>query len=139
MSNAVTTTGILVKRALLASPTAFVTVAEIRKVGPGGKSRNKIPTSIHNEGVTSHVLGILDQKDPTLEINFIGTEASHMSINADIDGNIKNRWQIAFPSGITRTGDARVQALEFDDAPVDGLQGARITLSWAGPVTEVLA
>lgn len=114
----------------------FQTIAEIRNVGPGGKSRNKIETSIHNEGSESHVLGILRQKDPTLKINFVGSKASHQAIDADILGNIKNTWQIAFPSGRTRTGDAHVQQLEFDDAPVDGVEGASITLVWSGVVTE---
>jgi hypothetical protein len=114
----------------------YQTIAEIRKVGPGGKSRNKIETSIHNEGTESHVLGILRQKDPTLDINFVGTKPSHAAIDNDINLNIKNTWQIAFPSGRTRTGNAYVQELTFDDAPVDGVEGASLTITWAGVVTE---
>lgn len=115
----------------------YQVIAEITNVSPGGKARNKIETSNHNEGRESHVLGILRQKDPGLNINLIGGDASHAAINGDIDNNLKNSWQFAFPSGITRTGDARVQAFDLDDAPVDGKQGAKVTLAWAGPVTEV--
>lgn len=143
MSDARSSTGILVYRALLASPTVFVVVAEITSVGSLGKSRNKKETSTHNEGVESSVLGILRQKDPTIKVNLIG-DASQAAINADLDGNVKNQWKIAFPpiaspSGTTIIGPARVQSFDLDDAPVDGVQGATITLAWAGLATWTLA
>lgn len=116
----------------------YVTVAEITNVDPGGKSRNKIETSTHNEGKESHVLGILRQDDPTFEINLVGSNATHQDLNNDMDNNIKNTWRFEFPSGITRTGDARVQKFKLKPAPVDGVQGADLALSWAGTVTEVL-
>jgi len=136
MSNAVTSTGILVKRAPFATPTAFVTVAEITEVDPGGMTRNKIETSTHNDGSESHVLGILRQSDPTLKINYIGSDSSHINILADIINNVKNAWQILFPSGKSRTGFAFVQMFKFDVAPVDGKQGASLALTWASIVTE---
>ena len=136
MSDAVTATGILVKRALLATPTVFTTVAEITEVDPGGKSRNKVETSTHNEGTESHVLGILRQADPSFKINLVNTAASHIAIESDIDNNTKNQWQIVFPSGKSRTGPGYVQAFKLNPVPVDGKQGAMITLSWAGTVTE---
>jgi len=136
MSEAVTATGILVKRALLASPTVFTTVGEITNVGPGGMSRNKIETSSHNEGTESHVLGILRKSDPTFRINYVGSDATHVAVLADLAGNTKNQWQIAFPSGVKRTGPARVQAFMYAEATVDGLQSADVTLTWAGVVVE---
>lgn len=136
MSNAVTSTGILVKRALFATPTVFVTIAEITLVTPGGMSRNKIETSTHNDGTESHVLGILRQDDPGFSINFLGSEATHLDVLADIANNVKNAWQILFPSGKSRTGFAYVQQLKFDDAPVDGKQGAKLAITWAGVVVE---
>jgi len=122
-----------------AATTGYRTVAEIRVVGPGGKSRNEIDSSIHNEGTESKVLGMLRQKNPTLKINVVGNEPTHQTLNDDIDNNVKANWQIVFPSGITRTGDARVQQFEYDDAPMDGLQGATLAFSWAGVVTEAFA
>jgi hypothetical protein len=136
MSNAVTTTGILIKRAPFATPTAFVTIAEITEIDPGGMARNKIETSTHNDGSESHVLGLLRQMDPTFKINYVGSEATHILILADITNNVKNAWQILFPSGKTRTGFAYVQQFKFDVAPVDGKQGAALALTWAGIVTE---
>jgi hypothetical protein len=136
MSNAVTTTGILIKRALLASPTAFTTIGEITEIDPGGMSRNKIETSTHNDGSESHVLGILRQSDPTFKINYVAGDATHIAILADIVNNTKNQWQILFPSGKVRTGQAYVQQFKFDNAPVDGKQGATLAITWAGVVTE---
>lgn len=115
------------------------TVAEVSNADPGGKSRNKIDTSTHNDGSESHILGILRQDDPTFEINLVGTKASHITLNADIDNNVKASWRFMFPSGITRTGDARVQKFKLKPAPVDGVQGADLALTWAGPVVEVFA
>ena len=137
MSLATSSTGILIKRAPFGTPTAFITIGELRSVGPGGKSRNKIETSTHNDGSESHILGLLRQKDPTMKINYVGTDPSHVLLNSDIDNNVKAQWQIKFPSGVTRTGPAYVQDFTLDDAPVDGVQGASITLTWAGPVVEV--
>lgn len=136
MSSAVTTTGILIKRALFATPAVFTTIGEITEIGPGGMSRNKIETSTHNDGSESHVLGILRQEDPTFKINYVASDATHISILADIAGNIKNSWQILFPSGKSRTGFGYVQMFKFDNAPVDGKQGASLALVWAGAVTE---
>jgi hypothetical protein len=136
MSNAVATTGILIKRALFATPMVLTTIAEITDVGPGGKSRNKIETSTHNDGSESHILGILRQKDPTFKINYLGGDATHIAINDDIDNNVKNFWHVLFPSGRYRQGYGFVQNFELDDAPVDGKQGATITLTWASVVTE---
>lgn len=136
MSNAVTTTGILVKRALLATPTVFTTIGEITEIDPGSMSRNKIETSTHNDGSESHVLGILRQADPTFKINYVAAEATHIAILADIAANTKNQWQFLFPSGKVRYGAAYVQMFKFDVAPVDGKQGASIAITWAGSVSE---
>lgn len=116
----------------------FQVVAEIRSVGPGGKSRNKVPTSTHNEGSESHVLGIVRQKDPTVKINIID-DPSHEAIDDDFNANRKSDWQIAFRSGRTRTGQAYVQAIDYDEVGEDAVEGATITLAWAGTVTEARA
>jgi hypothetical protein len=136
MTNAVTSTGILVRRALFATPTNWVTIGEITEVDPGGMSRNKIETSTHNDGSESHVLGILRQADPTFKINYVASDSTHIDILSDIAGNIKNAWQILFPSSKMRTGFAFVQMFKFDVAPVDGKQGASLAITWAGTVTE---
>lgn len=136
MSNAVTTTGIAIRRAPFATPTVFTTIGELTELDPGGMSRNKIETSTHNDGSESHVLGILRQSDPTMKINYVASDATHILLLSDIANNVKNAWQILFPSGKTRTGFAYIQMFKFDAAPVDGKQGASLALTWAGIVTE---
>lgn len=128
MSNAVTATGILVKR-------ASTTIGEITQVTPPGFSRNKLESSTHNDGSESYVLGLLRQKDPSFQINYVGSDATHTSIVNDIKTNTKSVWSVVFPSGLTFSGDAYVQNFELQDAPVDAIQKANCTLSWAGPVT----
>lgn len=136
MSNAVVTTGILVKRALFATPAAFATIGEITKVNPPSYSRNKIPTTTHNDGAESNVLGILRQADATFTINFLGGDTGHQAILADILNNIKNHWGIFFPSGVTMQGDARVQLFDPVEATVDGVQQVNCGLTWAGPIVQ---
>lgn len=128
MSQALSTTGILVKR-------VGVTVAEIVSVTPTGYSRNKLESSTHNDGAESYVLGILRQKDPKFRVNYLGDDATHAQIVDDILNNTKVEWSIVLPSGVTFTADARVQQFELVDAPVDGIQQADCGLVWAELVT----
>lgn len=136
MSSALTTTGTLVKRALIASPTVFTTITEVTKATVPGFTRNKLETSTHNDGTESYQLGILRQKDGGFSINYIGADATHASVLADCLANTKNQWQFALPSGITYTGPARVQQFQLQDAGVDGIQMADVVLTWAGPVVQ---
>jgi|SRR6266850_7436764 len=121
------------------SDASFTDVAEITEVDPGGMTRNKIETSTHNEGTESHVLGILRQSDPTLKINYVAADATHIEVLEDITTNRKAYWRVKYPSGKKRTGPGYVQTFKFDAAPVDGKQGASLAITWAGPVVEIAA
>jgi Lambda phage tail tube protein, TTP len=123
MSHAVSATGILVYR-------NGVAIAEITEVNPGGEGRTKIDTSTHNNGESS-TLGLLRRADPSFKINILGGETTHNAIQSDLNNNTLNSWAIVYPSGISRSGSAYVQALIFDNVPVDAKQSATITLSWA--------
>jgi hypothetical protein len=113
----------------------FDTIAEIVTATPPGWSRAKLEASNHNEGVQSKVLGMLEQKDPTFRVNYIGSEATHQSITADIFGNVKRTWMFSFPSGISVDGPARVSNFEFADAPMNAIQQADVELVWAAAAT----
>ncbi len=117
----------------------FATIGELTEVTPGGMSRNKIETTTHNDGAESHVLGILRNSDPGMKINYVGTDATHVLVVADIVENRKANWRILFPSGVSRTGQGYVQQFMFDPATPDSKQGATLAITWAGPVTEVAA
>ena len=117
----------------------YANIAEVTEVDPQGSNRTKIPTTTHNDGAESNVLGILMNPDPTLKINFVGAAVTHLAIRSDLAGNIKNNWKFLFPSGTYRLGLAYVQSFKFDAVPVNGKQGATIAFVWAGPVTEVNA
>jgi predicted secreted protein len=128
MSQALATTGILVKR-------EGVTVAEIVSVTPPGFSRNKIETSTHNDGTESYVLGILRQKDVAFRVNYLGDDSTHEQLVDDIQNDTLAAWTVLFPSGVQFAGNARVQKFEIVDAPVDAAQQADCGLSWSGPIT----
>jgi hypothetical protein len=134
MSNAVVTTGILLKRATVEAPTVFTTVAELVSITPPGFSRNPLDTSNHNEGVETKVLGLLRQKDTPFKINWLPENPTHDTLLSDILGNVKAHWQVAFPSGTTMEADAFVQRFEPDEAPVDAVQSAMCALSWSSAI-----
>jgi hypothetical protein len=137
MSDAVSTTGILVRRSAwpLAEPPVWTTVAELVSVTPPGFSRNEIETSTHNDGTESKVLGILRQRNASFRINWLPTTTTHAQLLTDILANARAGWQVAFPSGATFTGPGRIRQLMPADAPVDAAQQADAEISWAGPVT----
>lgn len=110
---------------------AYQTIGEIKRVLPPGFSRNKIDSSIHNEGVESNVLGMLRQRDCTFDINYVGSNATHQQILADMIANRKAFWQIALPSGILYSARARVGQFNIADAPMDAIQMAACSLVWA--------
>ena len=135
MSNAVSTTGILVQRAPLPAGTAFATIAELVGVTPPSRSRNKIETSTHNDGTESNVLGIIRQGDMPFRINWLpGTEATHDILDSDFNNNTKAMWRVLFPSGTTITAQGRVSNFSPVDAPPDAAQQAEITIVWASPL-----
>lgn len=112
----------------------FQAIGEVTKVTPPGFSRNKIPTSNHNEGRESSVLGMLLQRDPAFTINYLSDEQTHMDIEDDILANRKNDWQIALKSGTTYEAAARVQQFNLGDMPMDAAETADVVLVWAEPV-----
>lgn len=132
MSNAVSTTGILVRRGNGADPEVFATIGEVVTVTPPGYSRNKLESTTHNDGAESYVLGILRQKDPTFRINYVHDDPTHAAIVDDIMANVKHNWEIVLPSGVAFKGSFRVQRFEPVDAPVDAIQQMDITLAPAG-------
>lgn len=134
MSDAVVTTGILLKRATTAAPTVFTTIAELVSVTPPGFSRNELETSTHNEGVETKVLGLLRQRSMPFKINWLPDNATHETLLADITGNVKAHWQVAFPSGVTMEADGFIQRFEPDEAPVDAIQSAMCGITWSSAI-----
>ena len=134
MSEAVATTGILVRRGNGADPEVFATIGEVVSVTPPGYSRNKLESTTHNDGAESYVLGILRQKDASFRINYVHDEPTHALIVDDILGNVERNWQVVFPSGVLFVGPGRVQRFEPIEAPPDAIQQMDVTLAWSGPV-----
>lgn len=137
MSNAVTTTGILLKRATIAAPTVFTDVAELTSVTPPAFSRNELDTTNHNEGVETKVLGILRQGNLTGRISWLPGNATHATMLTDIQNNTKANWRLAFPSGTTMEANGYVQRFAPSDAPPDAVQSAEFTIVWSSAIAVV--
>lgn len=114
----------------------FDTIAEITSVTPPQFSRDKIPTTTHNEGRESNVLGILLQSDAGVRINFVGTKQSHQDVLDDVLLNRRKSWRILFPaeSGVVLTAQGRLGRFAFADAPVNAAQQADLSIVWAEPI-----
>lgn len=128
MSQAVVSTGIFLQR-------EGVTVAELRHLKSPAITRNKIPTTTHNDGTESNTLGILMQGDLEAGVNWLGNDATHIQIRADIAANTKALWSFVFPSTMQGSAHGRVSKWDLADATVDGLQMADIAIVWAEPIT----
>lgn len=140
MSNAVSTTGILVERAPFPAAAPFTTVAELVSVTPPPRGRNKIETSTHNDGTESNVLGIIRQGDMPFRVNWLpGDDPTHDQVEDDFENNTKAVWRVRFPSGVTLTAPGRVSNLSPVDAPPDAAQQADMTIVWAGPIVRGVA
>lgn len=123
-------------------PPPMETIAELTNVGMPGFSRDKLPSTNHNEGVESNVLGILNQDDIPVEVNYVGSEVTHQHLYADMitTPSPKKTWAIVPPmiNGIGFQGDARLQQFKLAAAAVNSIQKASMALTWAGPVQQYL-
>lgn len=143
MSNAIIGTGILLKAGDGALPEVFVTVAEIVTLKPPQLSRNEIDVSTHNEGQEAKILGMLRKGQVTGTLNWLPTDATHSNlaggILADILGNIKRNWRIAFPpSGLPHwTFPGRVQLFDPQDVNTDAALQIAFALTIDGAIVMV--
>ena len=135
MSNAISATGILLKRGDGATPEVFTTIAELTSVKAPGYSRNKIETSTHNDGSESYVLGILRRGDSPFRVNWLSDDATHAQILSDIEANTRQNWQVELPNGDIFEGPARVQKFDPIESGVDSALQMECALTWAGTIT----
>jgi hypothetical protein len=139
MSDAIAGTGIMLHIGDGASPEVFTPVAELVSLKPSAKSRNKIEVSNHNEKRESNILGMLRQSDVTGTCNLVPSDATHESIQDDIDNNVKRNWRITLPpDGLPHyTFPARVQLFEFQEVTPDSALQFAFALTIDGDITVI--
>ncbi len=114
---------------------AYTKLAELVSLTPPDLTRNKIPTTTHNDGRESSVLGIINQGDLAGVINLVGSNTTHQTLLSDFINNVRANWRIDFPSGLLLVGAGRVSRFGFVDAPVDAAQQANFGIAWATPIS----
>ena len=139
MSDAIISTGVLLKAGDGGAPEVFVTVAELVSVKPPGISRNEVEVPTHNAGRDDKLLGMLRRGQTTFTINWLPTDPTHASLIADILANTKRNWRITFPpSGLPHwTFPARVQIFDLQEMTPDTPMQAACAITIDGEITMV--
>src|SRR3954468_11020501 len=79
-----------------ATPGTFVTLAEIRSfTGPGGQSAIIDATTLSSTG-KEKVMGLADEGQLSLEMNFVPGDAGQQALLADRAAQLKKKFKITF-------------------------------------------
>ena len=137
MTLAISSHGTLIARALAATPTVFVDIAELGDITPPELMRNEFDATTQEKDIDSYVLGVLRRGAATIGMNFLPTEASHDHITglykAIIDNSIDG-YRYSMPQGLVWVCSGQVQRI-VPKAPVDGKLALDVTLRFSGRMT----
>ena len=120
------------------TPDTFTTIGEIRSFsGPGGQSAVIDATTLQSTG-KEKVLGLQDEGQLQLEMNFVPGDVAQQNLLADRAAGLKKKFKITFSNteGTTATFDAFVMGFAVAGG-VDALTTATVTLEITGAVTWV--
>jgi len=124
MSNAITSTGTILKR----NGTA---VAELRDITMPALQRNTFDTTNQNDADDSYALGVRRKGDLTFQINFLPSgETTHGKASGLIyawNSGTRDLWQGIYPDGSSWYCSGYVVGIA-PKAPVDGALQADITI-----------
>lgn len=141
MTIAASSHGIIVARALAATPTVFTDIAELDSVGLPELTRNEFDASVQNRNIDSYVMGMLRRKSVQLGLNWLEKDASHdhlTGLYAGIINNTFDGYKFYTASGVDPQfstfiwiASGNVQALA-PKVPTDGKAGLTATLRFSG-------
>lgn len=139
MTQAVSSSGTLLKRGDGGGPETFTTIAEVLDIsGPGMEAGTEEVTSHDSGGWREFIHTLLTMGEVTYDVNFFDDPTQDHEtglIDAWMTKSVDN-YQIVFPTSpvLTVTFAALVTGVEMD-APVEGKLGASITLQSTGEPT----
>lgn len=137
-SSALTSQGMTIGIGDGASPTeAFTTIAEVKSIdGPGGQTAEIDVTDL-NSTAKEFVLGLQDEGDITLDMNYIPSNAQHAALRTLRGNGNENNFRITFTDSpnTTWTFGARVKGFTINNS-VDSVTGLSVTLRVTGAITE---
>ena len=126
------------------TPGTFTPIAEIRSFsGPGGQANIIDATTLESLG-KEKVMGLQDEGQLTLEMNFVPGNQGQKDLLADRAAGLKKKFKITFSDVIT-SGSAAGTTATFDafvigftvSGGVDALTSAQVTLEITGAVAWV--
>lgn len=136
--------GIILSRALAATPTVFTEIAELDSVALPEIFRNEFDGTVQNRNIDSYALGVIRRKAVQIGLNWLEKDASHdhltglyaAIINNTIDGYKFSTNAGADPqfSTLIWIASGQVQSLA-PKTPTDGKAGLMATLRFSGVMT----
>lgn len=129
-----------------ATPGTYADIAEIRSFsGPGGQANIIDATTLQSLG-KEKVMGLQDEGQLTLEMNFNASDSAQQDLLEDRAAGAKKKFKIIFSdkitggiaAGTTATFEAFVIGFTVSGG-VDALTAAQVTLEITGAVTWVPA
>ncbi len=136
-SSALTSQGVTIGVGDGASPEVFTTIAEVKSIdGPGGQA-NEIDVTDLSSTAKEFALGLQDEGDITLDINYIPGNTQHAQLRSDRAAGTSRNYRITFTDSpaTTWTFAAYVKGFSISNA-VDNITGASVTLRVSGSITE---
>ena len=119
------------------SPFTYVTIAEVKSIdGPGGQTAEIDVTDLSSTA-KEFVLGLQDEGDITLDMNYIPSNAQHVQLRTLRGSGDSGNFQIAFTDSpvTTWTFLAKVKSFSISNA-VDNVTGLSVTLRVTGSIAE---
>lgn len=137
-SNALEAQGMVIKHGDGASPEVFTTIPEVKSFsGPSG-SASVIDVSDLSSTAKEKRMGLKDEGQVSLTIQYIPQNAVHAAMRADRSNRTLRNFQIDFTDSPTTTWQFSAYVLSFaTSGSVDGTVEANVTLEISGDVVEV--
>ncbi len=120
-----------------ASPEVFTSITEVNSIdGPGGQANEIDVTDLDSTG-KEFILGLQDEGDISLDINYIPANTQHALLRARRASGAIGNFRISFTDSpiTTWTFAALVKGFSISNA-VDGKTAGSVTLRVSGSVTE---
>lgn len=133
--------GAKISRALSATPTVFVEIAEVGDITLPGLDHNEFDGTSHNRNIDAYVMGVLRRELFTIRLNFLPTDPSHDHLTGLIKASTTNPvptdgFKIVFPDLVsTWVASGQVKSVSNIVLPVDGLSTADVGVRFSGLMT----
>lgn len=120
-----------------ATPTAWVQIKELKKIGKNGAKTSTVDTSDLDSAAKEFRTGLVDNGQISMELNDLVTDPGQQALLAAFTASTTNNFKIALNGGSTRTFAGSVTG--FDTTPevgVDGVQTISAEIKISGAVTR---